>query len=311
MMRHAAPFVLAIGLVAMSACSSGSSSTDSSTSAVATSTSVAVSSTSTVESSTTVADAETTTAPPTTDAVTTVAATTAPTASGPTTSAPPDTISDTQPVDPTATTSPLLPCPGLATIPASATQRVTINGDIDGDTHADAVTSYSLDGVPHIHAVLASGRQSDVEIPLGFADTVSISFEDFDHSAGAPVPPPVAVLAIGAGNAGSAHASFLTLTTHYCIRQWTMGTQPLDIRISQQDPYIGMVCDGTLGSVHYLVQTADRQPNGQWKISPEVLTHNFTTAKLTPLDSYTVPDSPTIPKQYGDIVDCAHAPLFS
>jgi hypothetical protein len=186
----------------------------------------------------------------------------------------------------------------------------TINGDIDGDLRNDQVTSYSSGGIPHIHAALFIGQQSDVEIPLGFADTVEVSFEDFDHSAGAATPPPLAVLAIGAGNAGSAFVSFLTLTPKYCIRQWRVSGSPLAIRVSQQNPYTGIRCDGTAGHIHYLVVNAEQQTNGAWLVMSSELTHNFTTATLTPLGAQTVPDSPTIPHEYGDIVNCGHPPLF-
>ena len=84
--------------------------------------------------------------------------------------------------------------------------------DIDGDTLADVVTSYSLDGVPHAHATLATGGDSDAEVPIGNADTVSIQFMDFDYALGAEVPPPAAVVAIGPTKAGTAVGAFLTLT---------------------------------------------------------------------------------------------------
>ena len=202
-------------------------------------------------------------------------------------------------------------CAGLASIPADATNVTTIHGDIDGDLHPDAVTSYTTsDGVRHIHATLAFGKQSDVAIPLGFAETVSISFEDFDHSAGAAVPPPVAVLAIGAGNAGSAFVTFLTLTTKYCLGQWTLGNAPYSLRISQQGPYAGLSCDGTAGHIHYLQDVAEQQPNGSWTVTPQLITHNFTKVTLTALAPYTVPDSPDIAHRFGDISGCDHAPIF-
>jgi len=212
-----------------------------------------------------------------------------------------------------ATTAPPAtgPCSGSGAIPAGATNLHAIHGDIDGDLHNDTVTSYTLGGVPHIHAALHIGQNSDVAIPLGFADTVSISFEDFDHSAGAAVPPPVAVLAIGAGNAGSAHLAFLTLTTHYCIKQWTLNGTNFEIRISQQGPYTGLLCDGAAGHVFYSVVTAEQQPRGNWLIKQSVITHNFTKVTLTPQAPQTVPDSPDIAHQYGDIVNCDHAPVLS
>ena len=202
-------------------------------------------------------------------------------------------------------------CPGLTEIPADATNVQTISGDIDGDLHPDQVTSYtSSDDVPHIHAALAFGKQSDVEIPLGFSDTVSISFEDFDHSAGAAIPPPVAVLALAQGNAGSQFAAFLTLTKKYCIKPWTQGDTMFVVRISQQGPYTGLRCDHTAGHTHYLQVSANQNGDGSWLITSEEIKHNFTTAKLTSLPDTTVPDDPNIAHEYGDIVGCDHAPIF-
>jgi hypothetical protein len=205
--------------------------------------------------------------------------------------------------------APFGPCPGPAAVPAGATNVVTISGDIDGDTHADQVTSYSLAGVPHVHAALFTGGNSDTAVPIGFADTVEISFEDFDHSLGAAVPPPVAVFAIGAGNAGSAFVTFLTLTTHYCIKQWTLAGSPYTIRISQQNPYTGLVCEGAAGHVFYTEVNAEQQPAGTWLVKSSVITHNFTVVTLTPQPPQTVPDSPTIAHEYGDI-HCGHPQLF-
>ena len=187
---------------------------------------------------------------------------------------------------------------------------VSIHGDIDGDQHDDTVSRYTLAGLPHVHAKLFIGQQSDTVLPLGFADTVSVNFEDIDHSAGAPNKPPVAVMAVGAGNAGSAFITFLTLTPKYCIRQWHLNNQPFSYRISQQGPMSGLTCDGTAGSIHYLLVTAEQQPGGQWKITTDALTHNFTTAVVTSLGTQTVPDDPGIAHRYGDIIDCGHPPLF-
>jgi hypothetical protein len=186
----------------------------------------------------------------------------------------------------------------------------TIHGDIDGDVHDDTVTAYSIGGVPHVFAKLFTGGTSDTEVPIGFADFVTIGFEDIDHAAGAATPPPVAVMAIGAGNAGSAFAAFLTLNIHYCIKQWALNNQPYTIRISQQDPYTGLVCDGAAGHIHYLVVSAEQQASGQWLVKTSELKHNFVKALLTPLPDQTVPDSPTIPHEYGDIVNCGHPALF-
>ncbi|HEY0520961.1 MAG TPA: hypothetical protein VGC84_15835, partial [Ilumatobacteraceae bacterium] len=159
--------VTAVILIGMCAACSGSDATSDPT----------VPSTAVAATSTTTTIASTTTAPTTTA----VAATDAPTTPAPTTAAPsPTTVAPAAGVCPTGTT-----------IPSGATNLVAINGDIDGDTLNDVVTAYSLGGVPHVHATLATGGNSDTEVPIGNADTVSIQFMDFDHSLGAAVPPPV------------------------------------------------------------------------------------------------------------------------
>jgi hypothetical protein len=138
-------------------------------------------------------------------AVTTIEATTTTTTAVPATDAP--TTAPTT-VPQTTAPAPSTACPTGTTIPSAATNLVAINGDIDGDTLNDVVTSYALDGVPHVHATLATGGNSDAEVPIGNADTVSIQFMDFDHALGAAVPPPVAVLAIGPTKAGTAVGAF-------------------------------------------------------------------------------------------------------
>jgi hypothetical protein len=154
--------------MALAACTNDGTSSDTSTSS-----SVAPSSsTSTVAD--TAAATTTTTAVPATETPTTPAPT-----------SPPDTTVSTAPASNA--------CPDGTTIPSGATDLVAINGDIDGDTLNDVVTSYSLDGVPHVHATLATGGNSDTEVPIGNADTVSIQFMDFDHSlasaSGTTTPP--------------------------------------------------------------------------------------------------------------------------
>lgn len=328
--RLAGVALAAVGLLAPLSCSSstklssatsGAGAETSTTSAA--SSDVSTASSTTIDAASTVAPATSAPEPPTTPAETTVATTgaTAPPETSPPETAPPETAPpETAPPEtaPPETGPPLsVPpastgtCPGLTAIPADATNMQTISGDIDGDLHPDQVTSYTTsDDVPHIHAALAFGKQSDVEIPLGFADTVSISFEDFDHSAGAAIPPPVAVLALAQGNAGSEFAAFLTLTTKYCIKPWTLGEQMFVVRISQLGPYNGLLCDHTAGHTHYLQVSADPQPDGSWVITSDEITHNFTKATLTSLADQTVPDDPNIAHEYGDIVNCDHPPIF-
>jgi hypothetical protein len=311
--RVAAGLSVVVGLVAPLSCSSSTklSGSPSATAADSSTTTTVAAGASTVPSTT--ADS-TTTEPataPATSAPTSIVAPTVPettASSAPVETAPP--VTDAGPplsVPPASKGT----CAGLTAIPADATDVQTISGDIDGDLHPDQVTSYTAsDDVPHIHAVLAFGKESDVEIPLGFSDTVSISFEDFDHSAGAAIPPPVAVLALAQGNAGSELAAFLTLTKKYCIQPWTLGDTMFVVRISQQGPYTGLLCDHTAGQTHYLQVSANQQGDGSWVITSDEIRHNFTKAKLTSLADQIVPDDPNIAHEYGDIVNCDHAPIF-
>ncbi|MEY2415254.1 MAG: hypothetical protein QOH53_588, partial [Ilumatobacteraceae bacterium] len=269
-------------VLALASCNDSDSSAGSSVASSVVATSTTVAATSTVETTTTAAP--TTTAPTTAPASTIVAPTTAPT---------------TAPVS-TA-------CPTRTPLPRAATNLVGISGDIDGDTLNDVVTSYTLDGVPHVQATLATGGESDVEVPIGFADTVSIQFMDFDHALGAAVPPPVAVLAIGATKAGTAVGAFLTLTPKYCIRVWHNNTTDdtlFTFRISAEPIYEGLQCDGAAGSINHSLSTAVQNPGGDWAVTLQPFGHNFTTVELHPVQNITVPDDPDIQHEYGDLTSC-------
>jgi hypothetical protein len=203
-------------------------------------------------------------------------------------------------------------CPGDAGIPAGADIGTTIHGDIDGDLHPDTITEYSLGGVPHVHYTLFTGGQSDAVVQIGFGDHVGISFEDFDHSAGAADPPPVAVLAIGATKAGTAQFTFLTNDIHYCIQPWHRATGEMFVgRIAQDGPYEGLRCDGAAGSVHYLLTSAGPDGAGNLTVTETPIRHNFTRIDFeATLPTETVPDNDANHHLYGDITGCAHAPLF-
>jgi hypothetical protein len=203
-------------------------------------------------------------------------------------------------------------CAGASGIPANADVGDTITGDIDGDLVDDTITEYSLDGVPHVHSRLATGGQSDAEVPIGNADHVSISFEDFDYSLGAATKPPVAVLAIGATQAGTAAYTFLTNTPQYCIQPWhdTGGTMWVG-RLSMQGPYEGLSCEIAAGNRFYAVNEAVPDGAGNLTVTQTVFHHNFTRIDFDPpLASFTVPDTPANQHQYGDFFDCDHDPLF-
>jgi hypothetical protein len=241
---------------------------------------------------------------PTTTAPTAPADTTPPT-TGPASAAP------TTAAGPT-TAPPAGSCPGAAGIPAGADIGTTIHGDVDGDLHPDTITEYSLGGVPHVHSTLFTGGQSDAVVQIGFADHVSINFEDFDHSAGAANPPPVAVLAIGATKAGTAQFTFLTNNIHYCIEPWHRSTGAMFVgRIAQDGPYEGLLCDGAAGSVHYLLTSAEPDGAGNLNVTETPIHHNFTRIDFdAPLPPQTVTDNSANHHLYGDITNCAHAPLF-
>jgi hypothetical protein len=236
--------------------------------------------------------------------VDTTTSTVVPTTPAPTTAPPPTTAA---PTTAPATTLVSTACPTGTTIPSAATNLVAINGDIDGDTLNDVVTSYSLDGVPHVHATLATGGNSDAEVPIGNADTVSIQFMDFDHALGAAIPPPVAVLAIGPTKAGTAVGAFLTLTPKYCIRVWHNNTTDdtlFTFRISAEPIYQGLQCDGAAGSINHSLTTAEQNPGGDWAVTIQPFGHNFTTVELHPVQNITVPDDPDIQHEYGDLTSC-------
>jgi hypothetical protein len=276
--------VTALAVVAVVACAGCSSDGDSS--GTSTASTVASTSTTVAPSTTVAAPTTTTTAVPATDAPTTPAPTTAPATTSP---------------------APSTACPTGTTIPSAATDLVAINGDIDGDTVNDVVTSYSLDGVPHVHATLATGGNSDAEVPIGNADTVTIQFMDFDHSLGAAVPPPVAVLAIGPTKAGTAVGAFLTLTPQYCIRVWHNNTTDdtlFTFRISAEEPFQGLQCDGAAGSINHSLTTAQQNADGTWATTIQPFGHDFTTVELHDVQDQTVPDDPDIQHQYGDLTSC-------
>lgn len=269
-------FAIALVIAGCSSDGAASDTTPSSSSVVPTSTTAVVATTS---------ESSTTTAVPATEPATT----------------------PTEPATTASTTTPSTACPEATAIPSAATHLVAINGDIDGDTLDDVVASYSLDGVPHVHATLATGGDSDTEVPIGNADTVSIQFMDFDHSLGAAVPPPVAVLAIGATKAGTAVGAFLTLTPTYCIRVWHNNTSDdtlFTFRISAEPIYQGLQCDGAAGSINHSLTTAEPNPGGDWAVTLQPFEHNFTTVELHPVQNITAPDSPDIQHEYGDLTSC-------
>lgn len=205
-------------------------------------------------------------------------------------------------------------CEGSGGIAPGAAIGTVLHGDIDGDLADDTVTEYSLDGMPHVHAFLATGGHSDAEVPIGFAEHVEISFEDFDYALGAPTKPPVAVLAVGPTKAGTAQFTFLTLTTQYCIRPWHIDGAGMFVgRISAEGPYEGLSCEIAAGNRYYALNTAEQAvPGGDWTVTQTVINHNFTTVLFDPpLPTITVPDGPDVQAMYGDFSGCDHPGMFS
>lgn len=237
---------------------------------------------------TTTTAAEETTTSVAGDTTTTAAAgtTDAPTTLAPATTAPPATAAPTAP--PTTAGGGGGGCPGAGGIAPGADIGTVLHGDIDGDLADDTVTEYSLNGVPHVHAFLATGGHSDAEVQIGFGDHVSIKFTDFDHSLGAPTPPPVAVMAIGGAAAGTAYFSILTLTPQYCIRPWHIGGSMFVGHISQAGPFEGLWCDGAAGHIYYSLTSIEDAGGGNWDVTTRLMHHNFTTLSLDPADSFTV-----------------------
>lgn len=236
------------------------------------------------------------------------------------------TVTDTVAPDTTAATTTATPstvpattaaasggCDGAAGIPAGAEIGTVLYGDVDGDLADDTITEYSLDGVPHVHSQLATGGHSDAVVQIGFADHVSISFEDFDHSAGAETKPPVAVLAVGATKAGTAVFTFLTNTTGYCISPWHTEDGEMFVgRISAEGPYEGLHCDGAMGRTYYVLTTATPAAGGGFDVTERVMHHNFTLLTLDPpIESHTDGPETDVQDSYGDIVNCDTPPLFS
>jgi hypothetical protein len=196
-------------------------------------------------------------------------------------------------------------------VSAEISQQIT--GNVDGDGVDDTVTAYTAqDGTPHVFLQRGGGNGSDIALPLGNGSTVEISFEDFDHSAGATVQPPMVVLALGAGPAGSAFATFLSTggPGGHCIQQWTTGGQPFVFAISEIGPYSGLLCDGAAGHVYYVLRTATPDGTGNVVTTAQQIHHNGTVVSLSNLGGLTIPDDYTVPSIYGDIQGCTHPPLF-
>ncbi len=227
-----------------------------------------------------------------------------------------DILPDTSPsrsTIPVVTRAPAIECAGPAKIPADARNLKSIAGNVDGDGADDTISAYTAnDGTPHVFMQRGGGNGSDVTLPLGDSDTVAISFEDFDHAAGAAVPPPLVVLALGAAPAGSRVATFLSAAgpDNHCLTRWTSGGQPFTFTIDQRGPFSGLLCDGAAGHVYYVLRTATPDGAGSVATTSREIRHIGAVASFNDLGGQTIPDDPAVQHNYGDIQGCGHPPLF-
>lgn len=218
------------------------------------------------------------------------------------------------PTGPPPSISPVVPsrlCPGITSIPADAITGDRITGNLDGDGLDDTVTAYTAgDGTPHVFVQRGSGSGSDAAVPISPADHVSISFEDVDHALGAAVPPRLVVLAIGAGPAGSAVATFLSLNTDGCVQQWQLSSGPFTFLIDQRGPFSGLLCDGAAGRRFYVLRTATPDGAGSVATTALEISHTGVFVTLARLGNETIPDDPSVQHNFGDIQNCDHPPIF-
>lgn len=213
------------------------------------------------------------------------------------------------------------PC-GDSEIPDDATIAQTIEGDIDGDTVADAVSLYYVGDEMFIHATSSvKGWASTTPVTLEHAARMmeTISFEDVDYSLGAATPPPRAVMVTGVGDridGAWANFTFLSNTAQYCIRQWTY-RRPSDdvvepfqwVAVREPGHLTGMICEGAAGSRYYTLVDSERNDDGTWTVITRLLTHDFTRAIIEFEPEQTITGSADIADQYGDIVGCDHPPI--
>ena len=186
-----------------------------------------------------------------------------------------------------------------------------ISGNLDGDGLDDTVQAYTAtDGVPHVFVLRGTGNASDATVPISPADHVSISFEDVDHSLGAPVPPPLVVMAIGNGPAGSAVGTFLSLNTDGCIQQWQLSSGPFTFAIDQRGPFSGLLCDGAAGRRFYVLRTATPDGAGSVLTTSLEISHTGVFVTLARLGDETIPDDPSVQHNFGDIQNCDRRPIF-
>lgn len=216
----------------------------------------------------------------------------------------------------TRATTPAATCPGNTTLPTGVVTGDSIVGNVDGDAADDTVTAYTAtDGTAHVFLQRGGANASDVTLDLGGATMVSLSWEDVDYSLGAEVTPPLVILAIGIGAEGSAVATFLSPSrssgSGHCLAQWTVGTAPFTFAIDQRGPFSGLLCDGAAGHRYYVLRTATPDGAGSVVVMSREIDHDGTVVTITKLGDETIPHDANSQRNFGDIQNCDHAPLFA
>ncbi|MCU1399060.1 MAG: hypothetical protein JWN62_2169 [Acidimicrobiales bacterium] len=206
-------------------------------------------------------------------------------------------------------------CPGTTVLPPRADVGDQIVGDVDGDGTDDTVTEYTAsDGSPHVFLQRGRANGSDVAVQLPGAASVSISFEDVDSSLGAEVAPPQVILAIGTVGEGTAIATFLAPSpgsgASHCLVQWSMRGSPFTFPIDQRGPFSGLLCDGAAGRRYYVLRTATPDGFGGVATTSRQIDHVGAEVILTSLGGDTIPDDASVQRNYGDIQNCDHPPIF-
>ncbi len=214
------------------------------------------------------------------------------------------------------TAPPSTVCPGITAIPAGAVTGDQLVGDVDGDGRDDTVTAYTAaDASAHVLVQRGGANASDVAVSAGGATSVSLSFEDVDASIGAEVAPPKVIMAIGGGPAGSAVATFLSPSrssgSGRCLAQWTLDNAPFTIPIDQREPFSGLLCDGAAGKRYYVLRTATPDGLGSIVVSSREIDHVATIVTLTKLGDEILPHDANSQRNFGDIQNCDHPPLFA
>lgn len=207
------------------------------------------------------------------------------------------------------------PCAGTTTLPVGAEGGNQIVGNVDGDDVDDTVTAYTAaNGTPHVFLQRGGLNGSDVALTIGTADGVRVSFENVDVDVTNEVVPALVVLVISLDPTGAATAAATLLSVDRspsaCLRQWTVNGSPFTFAVDQRGPYTGLLCDGARGKRFYVLRTATSDGLGNLSVSSREIDHDGAIVTLTSLGDEVVPDTPEAAKNFGDIQNCDHPPLF-